>query len=78
MPSLLRRVDPATAYKFCMKLWPIAYFALPLLNLLARAGLQVNEFEPDVEILKPVYAVAVWTGIGSCLAVTRVANLAFS
>jgi len=78
MPSLLRRIAPVTAYKFCMKLWPIAYIALPLLNILARAGLQVNEFEPEVETLKPVYAVAVWIGIGACLAFTRVANLAFS
>jgi hypothetical protein len=60
-----------------MKLWPVGYLALPLLNVLARAGLEVNG-HTGVETLKPDYAAAVWIGIGVCLAITRMANLAFS
>lgn len=75
LPIILRRIAPVAAYKLCMKLWPVGYFALPLLNVVARAGLEGNA---GVEELKPAYAAAVWVGIGLCLAVTRMANLAFS
>ena len=61
-----------------MKLWPVAYLTLPLLNVLARTGLEVNDASTGLEELKPAYAAAVWVGIGVCLATTRVANLAFS
>ena len=61
-----------------MKLWPVAYLTLPLLNVLARKGLDVNDASAGVEELNPPYAAALWVGIGVCLATTRVANLAFS
>lgn len=60
-----------------MKLWPVGYLTLPLLNIVARAGLEVNSHS-GAEELKPAYAAAVWIGIGACLATTRMANLAFS
>ncbi|KAF8509541.1 MFS general substrate transporter [Gautieria morchelliformis] len=78
LPILLRRVAAVTAYKLCMKLWPVAFLMFPLLNVLARAGLEVEDVNTAGEVLKPAYTAAVWVGIGLCLATTRIANLAFS
>ena len=78
LPILLRRIPAVTAYKLCMKLWPVAYLTLPLLNVLARTGLEVTDGSVGVEELSPTYAAAVWIGIGLCLATTRIGNLAFS
>jgi hypothetical protein len=74
----MRRVAAVTAYKQCMRLWPVAFLMFPLLNGLARAGLEVKDVNTGGEGLKPPYAAAVWVGIGLCLATTRIANLAFS
>ncbi|KAF8590442.1 MFS general substrate transporter [Ramaria rubella] len=76
LPTLLRHVTALTAYKLCMTLWSIAYVALPLLNVLARLGL--DDINAEADALKPAYSIAVWIGIGICLAITRLANLAFS
>ncbi|KIJ44207.1 hypothetical protein M422DRAFT_67512 [Sphaerobolus stellatus SS14] len=75
MPSLLRRCSPLTAYKYCMKLWPVAYIFLPFLNLLARMGL---DSASENEVLTSRFSALLWVGVGVCLAMTRIANLAFS
>jgi len=77
MPSLLRHYSVLSAYKSCMKLWPGIYMILPCLNLLARKGLD-QDSTPGKEILIPQYSAMLWMGVGICLALSRIANLAFS
>ena len=74
MPIVLRRVDHARMYNFCMGLWPFCFVLLPGLNLIARMGvadLATGELNPTTKAL-------VWMGICAILAISRAAALAFS
>lgn len=71
MPTILRRVDPAVMYHFCMKLWPCVFLALPFLNIVARRGVAIGDSER--------YSFwFLWGGIALTLSVARVAFLAYS
>ena len=63
MPYVLRRVDHAVLYHACVKLWPLVFVALPLLNVIARTT-------PS--------GWHTWLGIAITLAVARVACLVYS
>ena len=73
MPPLLRRVDHAILYHFCMKLWPYVFLSLPLLNIIARNGLDPL----SGELPKPIIVI-LWIFIGLVLSIARVAFLAYS
>ncbi|KAG9318274.1 major facilitator superfamily domain-containing protein [Chiua virens] len=73
MSYLLRTFDYAKMYNFCMGVWPFTYVALPILNAIARNGVDEATGQLDV------YTTAVlWTGIAIVLAVSRVGLLAYS
>ncbi|KAL6309000.1 MFS general substrate transporter [Sparassis latifolia] len=73
MPYLLRKVEHAKMYNFCMALWPYCYVLLPGLNLLARGGID----EATGQIL-PASRAFIWMGIAGLLSIAKVAGLAFS
>lgn len=73
MSYLLRTFDCAKMYNFCMGLWPYTYIALPILNVIARRGIDGETGQMDA------YTTAtLWVGIAIVLAVSRVAALAYS
>ncbi|KAF8591070.1 MFS general substrate transporter [Ramaria rubella] len=73
MPWLLRTFDLDVMYRVCMGLFPCAFVSLPLLNLLARMGVDA-EGAVTVEWVRG----ALWVGIIATLAMSRIAVLAFS
>ncbi|KAG1736727.1 major facilitator superfamily domain-containing protein [Suillus lakei] len=73
MSYLLRTFDSAKMYNFCMGLWPYTFLVLPVLNLVARAGLD----ETTGEIGTATVAL-LWVGIAFALMLTKVASLAYS
>lgn len=73
MSYLLRTFDCAKMYNFCMGLWPYTYIALPILNVIARNGIDNETGQMDV------YTIAtLWTGIATVLVLSRVGGLAYS
>ncbi|EJD05792.1 MFS general substrate transporter [Fomitiporia mediterranea MF3/22] len=74
MPILLRRVSCARLYKTCMGIWPLAFLSLPPLNWVARTGFD----DATQAIGKSEVNLLLWLGIGTALALSRVACLAFS
>lgn len=59
-------------YNFCMGLWPYTYIALPILNAIARNGIDGQTGQLDA------YTTAtLWTGIAIALALSRIGVLAF-
>ncbi|KAI0336417.1 MFS general substrate transporter [Cubamyces sp. BRFM 1775] len=74
MPIVLRRVDHARMYNFCMGLWPFCFVLLPGLNIIARWG----ALDEAVGVLAPTTRALVWLGIGVILSISRTAALAFS
>jgi hypothetical protein len=73
MPWVLRTFDLDVMYRFCMGLFPCAFVSLPMLNLLARTGVG-----PEGNVTVQWVRGALWVGIATTLAMSRVANLAFS
>jgi hypothetical protein len=73
MPTLLRTFDIAKMYNFCIGLWPFAYLALPLLNLIACSGLNKTTGQMDVPTKSMI-----WIGIVIVLAGSRIGCLAYS
>ncbi|KAG1749005.1 major facilitator superfamily domain-containing protein [Suillus paluster] len=73
MSYLLRTFDSAKMYNFCMALWPYTFLILPVLNLIARAGLD----ETTGELGTPAVAL-LWVGIAFVLMLSKVASLAYS
>ena len=73
MPWLLRTFNLDAMYRVCMGLFPCAFVSLPLLNLLARMGVN-SEGYVTVEWVRG----AIWVGIVATLALGRIASLAFS
>ncbi|KAG8217332.1 major facilitator superfamily domain-containing protein [Butyriboletus roseoflavus] len=73
MSYLLRTFDCAKMYNFCMGLWPYTYIALPILNVIARRGIDGETGQMDA------YTTAtLWIGIAVVLALSRVGALAYS
>lgn len=68
MPTLMRRFNIASMYIFCMGVWPITFMLVPLLNLIARMGLDkpTGAFNP-----------LLWVGIAVVLVCWRVSCLAY-
>ncbi|KAF8163161.1 major facilitator superfamily multidrug-resistance, DHA1 sub-family [Crassisporium funariophilum] len=73
MPMVLRRVDHAAMYHFCMKIWPYTFLALPLLNIIARHGVVAGKDQLEVRV-----TFILWIGIFLVLCMARVAFLAYS
>ncbi|KAG2062688.1 MFS general substrate transporter, partial [Suillus decipiens] len=73
MSYLLRTFDSAKMYNFCMALWPYTFLVLPILNLLARAGLDETTGE-----LGTTTITLLWVGIAFVLMLSKVASLAYS
>ncbi|KAF7323655.1 MFS domain-containing protein [Mycena kentingensis (nom. inval.)] len=69
MPTLLRRMKPHHLYNVCMRMWPLAFFLIPFLNLIVRAGVDVFAIETTVWL---------WVGITVMLICSRLAALAFA
>jgi len=67
MPTLMRRFKIASLFIFCMGVWPITFMLVPLLNLIARSGLDrpTGTFNP---LLWVGIAVVLICWRGSCLA----------
>lgn len=73
MPTVLRRFDHAKLYHFSMKIWPMTFLSLPLLNVIARRGL-----DAETGKLTPGTVQILWIGIGIALCVFRVALIGYS
>ncbi|ESK92845.1 major facilitator superfamily multidrug- dha1 sub-family [Moniliophthora roreri MCA 2997] len=73
MPSVLRRYNRAAIYNFCVGFWPIVFAALPVLNVIARCGLNASSGELDGHS-----ASLLWVGVIVILATSRIACLAYS
>lgn len=73
MPWLLRTFDLDAMYRVCVGMFPCAFASLPLLNLLARMG--VNS---EGVVTEEWVRVGLWAGIIATLAMSRIAVLAFS
>lgn len=73
MSYLLRTFDSAKMYNFCMSLWPYTFLALPILNLIARAGLDEITGE-----LGTATVALLWVGIAFVLMLSKVASLGYS
>ena len=67
MPALLRRHGTLPVFAGCMRVWPLAFAALPLAALVARAG------GPD-----GAGAGARWAAVAGALLLSRLGCLAFS
>ncbi|KAG2115131.1 major facilitator superfamily domain-containing protein [Suillus discolor] len=72
MSYLLRTFDPAKIYCFCMSLWPYTFLVLPVLNLIARAGLDETTGE-----LGTTAVAFLWVGIAFVLLLTKAACIAY-
>lgn len=73
MPTILRRVNHAVMYHFCMKIWPFTFLFLPLLNAIARQGTisqtgKLDSFTTSI----------LWCGIAFILCIARVAFLSYA
>jgi MFS family permease len=73
MSYLLRTFDYAKMYSFCIGVWPFAFLILPILNLIARAGLDKTTGE-----LGTTTVASLWVGIAFVLMLSKVACLAYS
>ena len=73
MSYLLRTFDCAKMYNFCMGLWPFTYFALPILNAIARSGI-----DEETGQLDSYTTATLWTGIAIVLTLSRVGAIAYS
>jgi hypothetical protein len=73
LPVLLRRFSPARIYMTCMKMWPLAFICMPLLNVIARTGV-------DAATGKMLHTTAplTWMGIIGLILWTRIACIAYS
>ncbi|KAG6379111.1 major facilitator superfamily domain-containing protein [Boletus reticuloceps] len=72
MSYLLRTFDCAKMYNFCMGLWPYAYTVLPILNVIARSGIDEGTGQ-----LGPYTTAALWTGIAIALTLARAGTVAY-
>lgn len=72
MSYLLRTFDCAKMYNFCMGLWPYTYIGLPILNVIARNGI-----DEETGRLGAYTTATLWTGIAIVLTLSRVSVLAF-
>lgn len=73
MPWLLRTFNLDTMYRRCISIFPFAYASLPMLNYVARMGVDENGV-----VVVPWVKTAVWAGTVVVLAMSRIAVLAFS
>jgi hypothetical protein len=73
MPYLLRTFDSAKMYNFCMGLWPYTFLVLPILNIIARVGLDETTGEIGANTVA-----FLWTGIAFVLLLNKIAGLAYS
>ncbi|KAK7049264.1 hypothetical protein VNI00_005865 [Paramarasmius palmivorus] len=73
MPTILRRYKLAAIYNFCVAFWPVVFAALPVLNVIARYGLNADGTELDTHSTS-----LLWVGVIVILATSRVACLAYS
>ncbi|PFH50074.1 hypothetical protein AMATHDRAFT_146063 [Amanita thiersii Skay4041] len=72
MPTILRRFDTEKVYHFCMRLWPLTFAFLPILNIIARGG-----FDDETGTMSQRTLTLVWIGIGVILSIARVGCLAY-
>ncbi|KAG1879286.1 major facilitator superfamily domain-containing protein [Suillus tomentosus] len=72
MSYLLRTFDAAKIYCFCMSLWPYTFLVLPVLNIIARAGLDETTGE-----LGTTAVAFLWVGIAFVLLLTKAACVAY-
>ncbi|KAJ7465044.1 major facilitator superfamily domain-containing protein [Mycena latifolia] len=72
MPTLLRTFDIARLYIFGMGVWPISFALLPVLNGIARLGL-----DTETGRSKTGYEVGLWIAITIVHMISRVGSLSF-
>ncbi|KAJ7702315.1 major facilitator superfamily domain-containing protein [Mycena rosella] len=73
MPTLLRKYNAAKMYNFCMRIWPLTFFLIPLLNSIVRGG-----YDSERAIVAPTTKALLWIGIAVVLTCSRIATLAFA
>ncbi|KAF8636621.1 hypothetical protein AX17_003431 [Amanita inopinata Kibby_2008] len=73
LPSLLRTFNNAKLYHFCISLWPMSFAILPLLNVVAKNGVDLGSgFVPATT------DAIIWVGIALTLGISRIGCLAYS
>lgn len=73
MPTLLRRFEAARIYNFSVSAWPITFLLLPLLNIIARHGLDESTGQ-----LGTRSNAGLWVGLVVVLALSRIGCIGFS
>ncbi|KAH7909720.1 major facilitator superfamily domain-containing protein [Hygrophoropsis aurantiaca] len=73
MSYLLRTFDCAKMYNFCMSLWPYTFALLPILNFIARRGL-----DETTGNLNTTAVALLWLGIAIVLGISKIGALAYS
>ncbi|KAF5391871.1 hypothetical protein D9757_001790 [Collybiopsis confluens] len=73
LPFLLRRFEAASIYNISIAAWPITFLFLPILNIIARRGLNESTQQMDDHSRS-----ALWVGLAIVLALSRVGGIAFS
>lgn len=70
---LLRRFEAARIYNVSVAAWPITFLLFPLLNIIARYGLDDSTGQ-----LSTRSNAALWVGLVVVLALSRIGCIAFS
>ncbi|KAJ7184255.1 major facilitator superfamily domain-containing protein [Mycena filopes] len=73
MPILLRAFLASKVYLTAMALWPVTFFLMPFLNLIARRG-----YDPDTQLMDPATNRLLWLAIAVVLLSSRVAALTYA
>ena len=71
MPLLLRRFEADRIYNLSMAAWPLAFLMFPLLNMIARFGL-----DQDTGKLGAGPTALMWLGIAIVLVLSRAGGVA--
>lgn len=72
MPFILKRIEAAKAYNIFVSVWPLVFASLPVLNIIARYGLDEETGNSSL-----YSKVILWTGLLFVLALSKVGYLAY-
>jgi hypothetical protein len=73
MPVILKRIEAAKVYNVSIAAWPVVFAALPILNIIARSGL-----DDETGKLSFWSKVMLWTGLVLILAISKVGYMGYS
>lgn len=72
MPIILKRIEAAKVYNIFVSVWPIVFASLPVLNIIARYGLDEETGDSS-----PYSKIILWIGLLFVLALSKIGYLAY-